>query len=106
MRRNFGLRSPTKAAYSQQRWLAMPHAVEEFAPGPPSPQNGALLAAGSLGKDLGRVSMMAAGSLVGWVHGLEAIWGKYCLQCHQQAGATGSSSSLFGRDLKVSNIVV
>ena len=59
IRRNFGLRSPTKAAYSQQRWLAMPHAVEEFAPGPPSPQNGALLAAGSLGKDLGRVSMMA-----------------------------------------------
>jgi len=38
-----------KAAYSQQRWLAMPHAVEEFAPGPPSPQNGALLAAGFLG---------------------------------------------------------
>lgn len=59
VRRNFGLRSLTKAAYSQQRWLAMPHAVEEFAPGPPSPQNGALLAAGSLGKDLGRVSMMA-----------------------------------------------
>jgi hypothetical protein len=27
----------------------MPHAVEEFAPGPPSPQNGALLAAGFLG---------------------------------------------------------
>ena len=42
-----------EAAYSQQRWLAMPHAVEEFAPGPPSPQHGALLAAGYLGKQLG-----------------------------------------------------
>lgn len=40
------------AAYSQQRWLAMPHAVEEFAPGPPSPQNGALLAAGLYGANI------------------------------------------------------
>lgn len=42
-------RACAQAAYSQQRWLCVPHAVEEIAPGPPSPQNGALLAAGSLG---------------------------------------------------------
>ena len=40
------------AAYSQQRWFAMPHAVEEYAPGPPSPQNGALLAAGLYGANI------------------------------------------------------
>jgi len=40
------------AAYSQQRWLCVPHAVEEIAPGPPSPQNGALLAAGLYGANI------------------------------------------------------
>ncbi|CAJ1333180.1 unnamed protein product [Effrenium voratum] len=40
------------AAYSQQRLLCVPHAVEEWAPGPPSPQSGALLAAGLYGANI------------------------------------------------------
>ncbi|CAJ1333178.1 unnamed protein product [Effrenium voratum] len=41
-----------EAAYSQQRLLCVPHAVEEWAPGPPSPQSGALLAAGLYGANI------------------------------------------------------
>ncbi|CAE7838870.1 PPT3 [Symbiodinium sp. CCMP2592] len=39
-------------SYSQQRWLCVPHEVEEHVPNPPSPQSGALLAAGLYGANI------------------------------------------------------
>ncbi|CAE6933361.1 PPT3 [Symbiodinium natans] len=39
-------------SYSQQRWLCVPHVVEEHVPNPPSPQSGALLAAGLYGANI------------------------------------------------------